>query len=936
MPVTLITGPHQSGKSRRLWQRLRAEEAGSVVLVRPVAVATHELIRQVHAWCGPGLLPPMWSLADLVERCAAAVDLSPRPLAAGLVTHVLREWAPSHLRSRWSALARFRATGRELAELVRRLDDHGISDADLVLAQRTLRERGDQVLAVCLADAMAARAHIAAIGRAQGTMLPGSRLQLLVQAEAAPPVATIGIDDFQAFTPAELALLRCIGERRQVVITAIDDARLGRDASLADRLRAALPGATEERLTGIAAASAHGPGVRSLLAGILEEGRPLAAEGVDRYRYRDPLHAGRAIAAWLRRSGTAPAQALVVVRVADGEALALADALAAAEVPVSGRFQLPFLGTMAGGAFAALAAFCREQTWASFLAATERLAAIGLLAEDVAPPPVRLADLAGPWSRLGVDDGLVRIGTMVQHESGVCDGWGWNEPQDPEGGHPRLAAALVWLKEWRERLRIDGTWWQRLLQLSRSLDLSDGGSGVLRTLSELAAHHPVAPEDLEELLGAARVEVVRDGGAGALEITDAIRGRTWPRPVVFIHDLEHGRWPAAPVGGALLPQDERGLLAAVLARDVYDEAGRAAGEIGAFLAVIGRAVQRVVVGIPCGEREPCAWLGTLCDQVGWDLEELRQDAGAEAVPGAPLGLHDAQGAHERALWSGAPGSPSFAFRVPPTSDLARLGLKISALGAVFRDAFAVVCDRLCLGEPLMDRETLEEGTELHRQLAELRSHPPAEWAREVPRLLETWIVAAPDELKRVERERRTRRVVEVMSQEAQAAATATAHACEDRRRVQIAVPGHQPLMLNGSIDRVDHLPGGRVRLIDYKRGAISAQMQALKDGTDGQLLGYLLAAQAAGWQPEGAYYLSLRDGARAGWGTIPTPDGRQASKAGVDLAELDRLAGELGRAIAALAGGVAAADPDGRSGRDYAPIARIDERRLDLGMGADG
>jgi RecB family exonuclease len=236
----------------------------------------------------------------------------------------------------------------------------------------------------------------------------------------------------------------------------------------------------------------------------------------------------------------------------------------------------------------------------------------------------------------------------------------------------------------------------------------------------------------------------------------------------------------------------------------------------------------------------------------------------------------------------------------------------------------------------MDRETLEEGTELHRQLAELRSHPPAEWAREVPRLLETWIVAAPDELKRVERERRTRRVVEVMSQEAQAAATATAHACEDRRRVQIAVPGHQPLMLNGSIDRVDHLPGGRVRLIDYKRGAISAQMQALKDGTDGQLLGYLLAAQAAGWQPEGAYYLSLRDGARAGWGTIPTPDGRQASKAGVDLAELDRLAGELGRAIAALAGGVAAADPDGRSGRDYAPIARIDERRLDLGMGADG
>jgi len=926
MPVTLITGPHQSGKSRRLWERLRAEPIGSAVLVRPTAGLPHDLIRQVHAWSGPGLLPPIWSFADLVERCAAAVDVVPRSLSTGLLTHVLRAWATKHLRGPWAALAAFRATGRELADLVRRLDDHGITDADLTLAQRTLRERGEIALVACLNDVLAARTQTAVISRAQGAMLPGARLRLLAEAGAAPSIATIAIDDFQTFTPAELAFVRSLGERRQVIVTAIDDARLGRDASLADRLRAALPGANEERLRTIATASSHAAGVRTLLSTALEEGRAIVPDGVDRYRYRDPLHAGRAIAAWLRRSGTAPAQAMLVVRVADGEALALADALAAAEVPVTGRFQVPFLGTTAGGALAALAMFCREQSWSSFLAVAERLA-------GEAPPPVRLADLIGPWSRLAVDDGLARVETLTQSKDGSCDGWGWKEPG---AKRPWLSAALTWLKAWHERLRADGTWWQRLVVLAERLDLSDGGSGVLRTLADLAALHPLSPEDLDDLLGAARVAVERDGGAKALEITDAVRGRTWPRPVVFIHDLEHGRWPALPTNGALVPGDERRHLAAVLARDIYDEVGRAAGEVGAFLAVIGRATQHVVLGIPCGEREPCAWLGTLCDQLGWDLEKLRADAGAEAVPGAPLGPQDAQGAHERALWSLTPHSPSFIFRVPPTPRLQELELKVSTLGTVFRDAFAVVCDRLCLGAPLVDQEVMDEGSDLHALLATMAKQPPALWMQELATLLPRWIAGAPDALKRIERARRARRVVEVISEEIIPASDALTRETEDKRTVPIIVPGYDPLTLTGYIDRVDHLAGGRVRLIDYKRGALTSQLQALKDGSDGQLLGYLLAARAAGWQPEGAYYLSIRDGTRAGWGTIPTPGGKQASKAGVDLAELDHLAAELGQAIATLAEGIAAADPEGRSARDYAAIARVDERRLDLGGDTNG
>jgi RecB family exonuclease len=288
------------------------------------------------------------------------------------------------------------------------------------------------------------------------------------------------------------------------------------------------------------------------------------------------------------------------------------------------------------------------------------------------------------------------------------------------------------------------------------------------------------------------------------------------------------------------------------------------------------------------------------------------------------------------LWSVAPGSPSFTFRVTPTTELKSLGLKVSALGTVFRDAFAVVCDRLFVGEPLVDQEVMDEGSDLHALLAKLVHVPPSAWAQELAHLLPPWIANAPDALKRIERARRARRVVEVITAEAIPAADATTRAAEVRQSVPIAVPGFAPLVLTGYIDRVDHLAAGRVRLIDYKRGALTTQVQALKDESDGQLLGYLLAARAAGWQADGAYYLSLRDGTRAGWGTIPTPGGKQASKAGVDVNELERLAGELGQAISALAAGTAAADPDGRSARDYAAIARVDERRLDVGGDVHG
>ncbi len=934
MPITLITGPHQSGKSRRLWERLRAEPPGAAVLVRPVAGLPAELVRQVHAWTGPGLIPPVWSLAELVERCAAGAGELMGTASDGLLTHLLRGWARRGLRGPWASLAEFRATGRELAELCRRLDDHDVGAAELATAARAMASREPRLAAVAQ-DIAAARGHVDGLLARRTLMLPGARLRALAAGGGAPAVAGIYIDDFQAFSPGELALLRALGERRTLVIAAVDDARLGADASPAARLRAALPGASEERLGGVHPRAPHAPGARTLLAGALAEGHRVDAQAAGCYRYRDAAHAGRAIAAWLRRAGVAPAQATLVVRAADAEALALADALRAAEVPISGTFQVPLLGTAAGGRLAALATFCRSGDWAAFLDLVERL--------DAEAPPLRLPDLRGPWARLPVDAALAQIAALA--DQGVAAGWGW---QEPDRARPWLTATLAWLRAWRKKLGKGGhaaepgadvragagsAWWDGFAAQARALDLDDGGSGALATLAEWSALQPVGAEDLDELLAAARVPVVRDGGPGALVVSDAVRGRIWPRAVVLLHGLEHGRWPAQAAGGALLPADERRALAAALGRDVYDDAGRAAGEVGALLAAMGRATARVVLGIPCGEREPCAWLGTLADQLGWQLEDLRAAAGDEAVPGAPLGPGDSQGAHERALWGSAPGSPSFTFRVPPCAPQL-LGLKASALGSVYRDGFALVCDRLALGEPLSDLERRDEGNALHQLLARLAPHPAASWPHVLGELLRVWVADAPDALVAGERARLARRVTATMAGESASAADALSHEAEVRVDIRIPVPGHEPLALRGSIDRLDTQPDGTVRLVDYKRGSLTALRSALDEERDGQLLAYLLGAEAKGLAPASAYYLGLGDGRRAGWGGVPTlKKGLPVLTDGVPLAELERLAGGLGSAIAALAAGTAHADPDGRSASEYAPLARLDEQRLDQGGG---
>jgi ATP-dependent helicase/DNAse subunit B len=73
------------------------------------------------------------------------------------------------------------------------------------------------------------------------------------------------------------------------------------------------------------------------------------------------------------------------------------------------------------------------------------------------------------------------------------------------------------------------------------------------------------------------------------------------------------------------------------------------------------------------------------------------------------------------------------------------------------------------------------------------------------------------------------------------------------QELPFGLKGHPPLVLNGEhpmhlrgyIDRVDHAPDGRLRIIDYKAGSTPISARALSDGHRLQLPLYALAAEGA-------------------------------------------------------------------------------------------
>lgn len=897
MVATLILGPNQSGKSFALWRRLRSEAPGQAWLVRPQPGLPRELVRQAYAWGGAGLLPPVVGWGELLERLAVASGETRRLLSTAQAAHLLRPWLATRLRgTRREPLAGFRATAREVAELVLRLDDHRVADQDLALAGRPPAPAWLKGSCDFLAEA---RAWLAQAAGRHGLITAGARAMAIIAAGPALPVSALYLDDFLAVTTAELAVLARLAQDRQVVCAAVADARLG-PGGLADRLLGAMPDATVERLVGIHPQAEAQAAQRQVLTAVLDESHE-PGPGLSAYHYLDHHHAGRALAAWLRQQQVAPGELTVYVRVADGAALALADALIAAGVPAWGDFQVPLAGTAVGGLVLALAAWSRQDTWECFLQVAGRLP----LVTGDAPPPVAVAELLGPWGGLTPEEALKQLAACGARDGQDGVAWGGREAD--------LAATVSWLRARWQRLQSTGTWRDRFSHLLETLDLGAGSVAVLGDLERLSALGAVDPADLDDLLAAARVTVTRRcaGGEGAgVHLADAVRGRTWPRPVVALHGLEHGVWPRLPAPGSFLTGDERATLAGALGKDLDDGAGRMAGELGTLLAVIARATATVLIGIPGGERAPAGWLGQLAAQMGLNLEHEREHLAAEAVPGAPLGPQDSQGAHEIALWT-SPASPAlrpgrFRFPAMPAD---QLGLKPSALNGLRRNGFAWWCERLDLSQPLDDLARREDGIQVHALLAHLHQHPPQDWVAVIERQLPGWLAQGRDHLERAQRQRLAPRLLRTVATEAEQAIAAGVTTCSAERRVQLALmlADGTSVPLKGAIDRVDESPAGQ-RLVDYKNAGIARFKDQVQNQDEGQLLAYRRGLrEETGQSVIAAAYLALGENARAGYGAVSTASGKRT--VGLDAAATAAAEDGLRQTIAALAAGDVAGDP---------------------------
>ena len=221
---------------------------------------------------------------------------------------------------------------------------------------------------------------------------------------------------------------------------------------------------------------------------------------------------------------------------------------------------------------------------------------------------------------------------------------------------------------------------------------------------------------------------------------------------------------------------------------------------------------------------------------------------------------------------------------------AALGLRVSALDRAIGDSFALVCERLALGDVLQNRTALDDGNELHALLRDLAQHPPETWPAAVEPVLEAWFAAAPDALERAARQRRAPVLRTIVAKEA---GLATGARVDPERLVPVeldlGILG--TLTLTGRADRLDHLPDGSTAVVDYKRGRQERYRQLIKEQREAQVTAYLIGLRQAGVTLAGGAFVTLADGKRVA----------------VDLEGLDARWNSVLAGIVALAGGAATA-----------------------------
>jgi len=102
--------------------------------------------------------------------------------------------------------------------------------------------------------------------------------------------------------------------------------------------------------------------------------------------------------------------------------------------------------------------------------------------------------------------------------------------------------------------------------------------------------------------------------------------------------------------------------------------------------------------------------------------------------------------------------------------------------------------------------------------------------------------------------------------------------------IEMEISGGRKVLIEGKIDRVDTLPDGSIKIIDYKSGREKFSADEAKAGFRLQLMLYLAAAQMQKAMPAGVFYFTIEE--KAGTGRM---DGVAVDRASV----IDSIAGDF-------------------------------------------
>ncbi|MEX2196023.1 MAG: PD-(D/E)XK nuclease family protein [Thermoleophilaceae bacterium] len=589
MPLALVTGPANSGKTGELLDRFTGALAREPVLVLPTSADVRRFEEELLARRPVAVGGRILTFGRLFESVAQAVGaVTPPALSAHQRDAVLAVVAREAPLEALAGPARRRGFAAALGGFVDEAQAARLTPAELAVRLRGVAARGAgdggylRELAV-LCERYAAR--VAKLGRADAHDLAGAAIDGLTADPAAwggRPVFLYGFDDL---TYEQLALVEGLSRAAEVVVALVHEP--GRACLVArERLLARLQSLGAEHAETLP--PHEGPGLLSHLErGFLALDAPRREPGeglvlLEASGERNEVEQVGAEIASLLRAGAAPEDMAVIVRAPEAHAALIEQVFASYGIPAAIDAQMPFGRTVLGRGLVALLRAALVTRSAADLVAYLRT-------------PGRAAT-PNAVDRLERDVRVERRETVDEAE----EAWLAEErrelwelralreaaAQGPAALVERVAELARDMFEWARRRQAPV-----LDRAARRDQLASEQAGrALAELAELCAADPgLAPDaaGLAELLDT--LAVWRSGGdpTGCVEVMSPYRARARRYPHVFVLSLQEGEFPRRGSDDPFLTESERVACGLPQRADQRDE------ERYLFYSAISRALRRL-------------------------------------------------------------------------------------------------------------------------------------------------------------------------------------------------------------------------------------------------------------------------------------------------------------------------------------------------------